>query len=86
MFDFSVVQGVEMVKQGKQLEAIQHLNMALKIDPTHSEALVARGAVYANNACYLKAIEDFETALESNPKHHNAKKYLVETKTAYARR
>ena len=41
----SVVQGVEMVKQGRQLEAIQHLNMALKIDPTHTEALVARGAV-----------------------------------------
>ena len=42
---YSVVQGVEMVKQGRQLEAIQHLNMALKIDPTHTEALVARGAV-----------------------------------------
>ena len=41
----SVVQGVEMVKQGRQLEAIQHLNMALKIDPTHTEALVARGAL-----------------------------------------
>jgi hypothetical protein len=40
-----VVLGVEMVKQGKQLEAIQHLNMALKIDPTHTEALVARGAL-----------------------------------------
>ena len=41
----SVVAGVELVKKGRQLEAIQHLNMALKIDPGHTEALVARGAV-----------------------------------------
>ncbi|XP_076435292.1 uncharacterized protein LOC143275203 isoform X2 [Babylonia areolata] len=82
----SVVVGVEMMKKGRQLEAIQNLNMALKIDPTHTEALVARGAVYANNASYQKAIDDFEKALEGNPKHINAKKYLVETRVACARR
>ncbi|KAK7449142.1 hypothetical protein BaRGS_00040051, partial [Batillaria attramentaria] len=81
-----VVAGVEMVKKGRQLEALQHLNHALQMDPTNTEALVARGAVYANNECYMKAVEDFEAALEADPKHTNAKNYLVETLIAFGRR
>ena len=32
-----------------------------------------------------KAITDFESALTINHTHSNAKKYLVETQTAYSR-
>ncbi|PVD18742.1 hypothetical protein C0Q70_21293 [Pomacea canaliculata] len=82
---WSVEQGVEMVKKGRQLEAIQYLNRALQLDPDNTEALVARGAVYANNECYPKAVEDFERALEADPKHSNARKYLLETRLAFGR-
>lgn len=41
---------------------------------------------YANNECYPKAVEDFERALEADPKHSNARKYLLETRLAFGRR
>ncbi|KAK6962069.1 serine/arginine repetitive matrix protein 2 [Biomphalaria glabrata] len=98
----SLVQGVDMFKQGKYMEAMQHLNRALQIDKENVEALVARGALfdnnvqvswnhdkikfnaplalrYANNENFAHAIKDFKEALGINPKHSNAKHYLVET-------
>ncbi|KAH9514682.1 Tetratricopeptide repeat protein 14 [Bulinus truncatus] len=75
----SLVQGVDMFKQGKYLEAMQHLNRALQIDKENVEALVARGALYANQEHFSHAIKDFQEALEINPKHGNAKTYLTET-------
>ncbi|GFN74037.1 hypothetical protein PoB_000054300 [Plakobranchus ocellatus] len=75
----SVVQGVEMFKKGDYLEAMQHLNRALQIDTENVEALVARGALYANKESFESAIKDFEQALSLNPKHNNARNYLIET-------
>lgn len=37
---------------------------------------------YANNESYKKAIEDFEDAFASNPRHQNARKYLCQTLVA----
>ncbi|KAJ8309835.1 hypothetical protein KUTeg_011700 [Tegillarca granosa] len=81
----SVAQGIALFKSGKFMEAMQHLNRALQIDSTNVEALVARGALYANNDSYTKAIEDFEVALSINPEHKNAKKYMIETLLAQGR-
>ncbi|KAK3786355.1 hypothetical protein RRG08_022977 [Elysia crispata] len=75
----SVVQGVEMFKKGDYLEAMQHLNRALQVDAENVEALVARGALYANKENFTSAIKDFEEALLLNPKHSNARNYLIET-------
>ncbi|RUS70867.1 hypothetical protein EGW08_021367 [Elysia chlorotica] len=75
----SVVQGVEMFKKGDYLEAMQHLNRALQVDAENVEALVARGALYANKENFSSAIKDFEEALSHNPKHTNARNYLIET-------
>ncbi|GFS17111.1 tetratricopeptide repeat protein 14 [Elysia marginata] len=76
---YSVVQGVEMFKKGDYIEAMQHLNRALQVDAENVEALVARGALYANKENFPSAIRDFEEALSYNPKHSNARNYLIET-------
>ncbi len=67
------------------MEAFQCLNKALSIDKDNVEALVARGALYANNGSLDRAIADFRAGLANNPEHKNAKKYLSETLIAVAR-
>uniref|UniRef100_A0A6Q2XVH3 S1 motif domain-containing protein n=1 Tax=Esox lucius TaxID=8010 RepID=A0A6Q2XVH3_ESOLU len=71
--------GVDHFKSGRYVEAMNEYNKALEIDTNNVEALVARGALYANKGSLLKAITDFELALESCPTHRNAKKYLCQT-------
>ena len=41
----SVAEGIQLFKEGKHVEAMQHLNKALQIDADNVEALVARGAL-----------------------------------------
>uniref|UniRef100_A0A7N6B7Z0 S1 motif domain-containing protein n=1 Tax=Anabas testudineus TaxID=64144 RepID=A0A7N6B7Z0_ANATE len=71
--------GVDHFKHGRHVEAMNEYNKALEIDTNNVEALVARGALYANKGSFLKAITDFELALENCPDHRNAKKYLCQT-------
>ena len=80
-----VALGIKYFKSGNNIEAFQCLNKALTIDKENVEALVARGALYANNGSLEKAIADFEAGLSFNPEHKNAKKYLCETLVAVAR-
>lgn len=77
-----VASGVNHFKAGRNMEAFQALNMALKIDEVNVEALVARGALYANSGSLLKAVDDFEAALKVKSSHKNANKYLWETLVA----
>lgn len=81
----SVAQGITYFKAGKEAEAIQCFNRALDIDKTNVEALVARGALYANNESFNRAIDDFEDALKANPNHVNARKYLHDTLLAFGK-
>ncbi|XP_041861948.1 tetratricopeptide repeat protein 14 isoform X2 [Melanotaenia boesemani] len=71
--------GVDHFKHGRHVEAMNEYNKALEIDTNNVEALVARGALYANKGSIMKAITDFELALENCPDHRNAKKYLCQT-------
>ncbi|KAF3690599.1 Tetratricopeptide repeat protein 14 [Channa argus] len=71
--------GVDHFKHGRHVEAMNEYNKALEIDTSNVEALVARGALYATKGSFLKAITDFELALENCPEHRNAKKYLCQT-------
>lgn len=71
--------GVDHFKLGRHVEAMNEYNKALDIDTHNVEALVARGALYANKGSIVKAITDFELALENSPDHRNAKKYLCQT-------
>lgn len=80
-----VADGIEYFKIGKDVEAFQCLNKALTVDPRNVEGLVARGALYANKGSFLKAVDDFETALKLNSCHVNARKYMAETQIALGR-
>ncbi|KAM7409247.1 hypothetical protein PAMA_000957 [Pampus argenteus] len=71
--------GVDHFKHARHVEAMNEYNKALEIDTNNVEALVARGALYANKGSIMKAITDFELALASCPDHRNAKKYLCQT-------
>ncbi|KAM9461925.1 tetratricopeptide repeat protein 14-like [Clarias gariepinus] len=71
--------GVNHFKAGHHVEAVNEYNKALEIDTNNVEALVARGALYATKGSLVKAISDFELALESCSTHRNAKKYLCQT-------
>ncbi|KAL1437843.1 hypothetical protein MTO96_048540 [Rhipicephalus appendiculatus] len=77
--------GVMHFKAGNHSEAFACLNKALQIDPENVEALVARGALFANNSNLRRALEDFEQALTLNPNHPNARKYMSETLVALGR-
>ncbi|KAL3315968.1 Tetratricopeptide repeat protein 14 [Cichlidogyrus casuarinus] len=79
-----VAQGVKYFKDGRQTEALQCYNFAIDIEDTNPDAFVARGALYASNANYQKAIDDFEQALNFKPNHNNAKNYLGQTLVAFA--
>eukprot|EP00095_Tigriopus_kingsejongensis_P007756 maker-scaffold1691_size31027-snap-gene-0.7 protein:Tk07756 transcript:maker-scaffold1691_size31027-snap-gene-0.7-mRNA-1 annotation:"tetratricopeptide repeat protein 14-like protein" len=80
-----VASGIRHFKAGQNIEAFQCLNQALKIDSINVEALVARGALYANNGSLERAIQDFDEALTINPHHKNALKYISETLVALGR-
>ncbi|XP_019619820.1 PREDICTED: tetratricopeptide repeat protein 14-like isoform X3 [Branchiostoma belcheri] len=71
--------GVQHFKSGRHVEAMQCLEKALTFDPANVEALVVRGALYANKNSLLRAMEDFAQALKLNPGHNNARKYMCET-------
>lgn len=76
--DCSVKKGVERFKSNNYPEALQDFNYALEMDCDNVDALVARGALYANRSSYTRAIADFESALKLEHGHKNAKKYLVQ--------
>ncbi|XP_076010568.1 tetratricopeptide repeat protein 14 [Genypterus blacodes] len=71
--------GVDHFKHGRYVEAMNEFTKALDIDTNNVEALVARGALYANKGSIMKAIADFELALKGCPDHRNANKYLCQT-------
>ncbi|XP_056615530.1 tetratricopeptide repeat protein 14 [Triplophysa dalaica] len=71
--------GVDHFKSRRFVDAMNEYNKALEIDTNNVEALVARGALYATKGSLVKAIDDFEVALENSPTHRNAKKYLCQT-------
>ncbi|XP_078522625.1 tetratricopeptide repeat protein 14 [Lissotriton helveticus] len=71
--------GVDYFKVGRHVDAMNEYNKALEIDVKNVEALVARGALYATKGSLNKAIDDFESALETCPTHRNARKYLCQT-------
>jgi tetratricopeptide (TPR) repeat protein len=64
------------MKEDRASSAILHFNKALTTDPKCVDALVARGALSANQGHYKRAMQDFEDALKIDRNHFNASKYL----------
>lgn len=80
----SVQRGITLLKENKSQDAILSFNKALQIDEKNVEAFVARGALYANQGDYARAIKDLEQALTIDSIHSNAKTYLKEVFVANA--
>lgn len=72
----AVKQGVAHAKKGEYDAALGCYKKALDLDRRNVDAWVARGAAYANQHAFPKAVADFQTALEIEPGHVNASKYL----------
>ncbi|CAL4062813.1 unnamed protein product, partial [Meganyctiphanes norvegica] len=81
-----VTEGVLFYKDGRIEEALNEFRIALSLDHENTEALVARGALFANQGDLVKAVCDFEHALKINPNHSNAKSYICETLLHLGRR
>ncbi|KAA6424453.1 MAG: hypothetical protein FRX49_05665 [Trebouxia sp. A1-2] len=72
----AVKQGVVHAKKGEYDAALGCYKKALDLDRRNVDAWVARGAAYANQRAFPRAVSDFQTALEIEPGHVNASKYL----------
>ncbi|TPX33032.1 hypothetical protein SmJEL517_g04022 [Synchytrium microbalum] len=75
----TVKMGVNFARESDYKNAMKAYDRALEIDSECTEALVARGAGFANQNEFARAITDFESALRLNPSDGNAHKYLNAT-------
>ncbi|KAI8617031.1 hypothetical protein BC830DRAFT_1217527 [Chytriomyces sp. MP71] len=71
-----VVKGIEHSQNKNWIEAIKEYTKAIEIHPECVDAFVARGAAYANQGKFDKAIQDHSHALKLQPNHENARRYL----------
>lgn len=67
---------IKATREQKHKKAIELYDKVLEISEKNTDALVGKGVVYANMGAYVDAIQFFEKALEINPTHPNAAKYL----------
>jgi len=79
-----IEEGVKLAKQGHHKEAMGKYQDALDADPQNTDALVARGASFFNVNMIAEAIDSFKQALDIQPRHQNAKKYLDIASSALA--
>ena len=63
---------------GRTQEAIDHLSVALEIDPQYAEAHNNLGMALAQQGRLDEAIEHFSQALRINPEYENARRNLQE--------
>lgn len=78
--------GVKHFREKQFDEAMKCFDQSISFYPKNVDAYVARGALKANRNELNVAVKDFQEAIRLNPKHQNAKKYLVETLSNMARR
>lgn len=69
-------EGIELARDNQHEKAMKKYDSALELDPNCIEALIARGCLYANTQKLKLAVHDLEEALDIDPDHENAKKYL----------
>lgn len=69
-------------KQGRNIEALEALAMAAKLNPSFDTTYQYRGAVYANMGNLRAAVDDFRHAVALNPRNQIASQALA---TAEAR-
>ncbi|KAI8922357.1 hypothetical protein DFJ77DRAFT_21006 [Powellomyces hirtus] len=79
-----VKDGIDAFQQNDYETALRKYRTALEQDPNCVDAYVARGALYAKQDQFNKAIQDFKDALDVNPDHANAAAYLRMTENKLA--
>eukprot|EP01111_Echinosteliopsis_oligospora_P015102 TRINITY_DN5858_c1_g1_i1.p1 TRINITY_DN5858_c1_g1~~TRINITY_DN5858_c1_g1_i1.p1 ORF type:complete len:230 (-),score=70.87 TRINITY_DN5858_c1_g1_i1:185-874(-) len=77
----TVALGITHAKAGNYKKAMHFYEQAIDVYPLLPDAFVARGAAYANLSMLEAAIEEFKKAVELEPSHPNALKYLDATQT-----
>jgi protein O-mannosyl-transferase len=66
--------GIALVYAGKNEEALEHCNKAIRIKPDYANAYIGRGFVSYNTGQYEQALEDLNVAIRLQP--NNANTYL----------
>lgn len=79
----SVAKGVSYNDAKRYGDAIKCFDEALKLDSKLVEGYVCRGAALANQGKYSNAVVDWQSAMNIDPEHTNARKYLKETLTKH---
>eukprot|EP00960_Hanusia_phi_P049732 759734-Hanusia_phi.AAC.1 len=79
----SVRKGIHHAADRNYVMAIKCYQNALELDNENADAYVALGAAYANTSKSHEAIEAFTKALEIQPDHSNALKYLNATRSKF---
>ncbi|KAJ8327949.1 hypothetical protein QVD99_006318 [Batrachochytrium dendrobatidis] len=77
--------GIAAARKGNDSSAMRKYNAALDMDPKCVDALVARGAMLANQGRLDRALVDLKHAVLLNPRHENASRYLKRTQDAIAK-
>ncbi|KAJ3019215.1 Tetratricopeptide repeat protein 14 [Thoreauomyces humboldtii] len=79
-----VKEGIEAFQAQDYERALRKYKAALEQDPRCVDAYVARGALWAKQEKYSKAVKEFRKALALDPDHNNANVYLKMTQTKLA--
>jgi tetratricopeptide (TPR) repeat protein len=65
-------EGVRLMQQGQQHEAIAAFDKAIRLNPRSAEAYNGRGITYHELAQYERAIKDYDAAIRLNPQFADA--------------
>ena len=74
-----------MVSWGHHIEAIESLNMTLRLNPASAEAFYQRGRAHLRQNAHAQALQDFNQALALKPDEATRGSSLYQRGLIYAR-
>lgn len=74
--------GHSLLRSGKQQEAIEIFKINARLSPEVAGAFVSLGEAYAAAGQNNLAIENYEKALQLNPKNENARRALAKLRSS----
>ena len=72
--------GAQLYTEGKSEEALATVNAILSKDPNNAGAYVLRGAIYSQESAWSQAEDDYNKALQMNPKNDGVRFDLADLK------
>ena len=66
---FHYNQGVDLREQGRNNEAIQKFDEAIRLNPEYDDAYYNRGNAYYDLGQFERAIQDYDEAIRLNPQY-----------------